>query len=933
MGVKHVRRGSGKRSLQSKTLLGRLRIRSKLNMLLGLPLAAVLLVATPFVITQASNAASAQATADAAGNAREVGGLIWELQRERLLTAAYLASPHSDPGQMQKQQKKVDDTAAQVRTSIGAGISDELSSALARLGSLPEVRQNALRRGIAPDVVARTYHSMVDAIIDSLRLAVQQTSDAEGTRQLVALDALLHANEFGELHGMAFIATAVNKQAGQKLLDDGAAQAELFVERFVQQADVDHAALEVSVVEGDTGRAVEALQGQLPDPKNASAVEAFATTALNTVSAQSGLRRTVQDRVTSQITDASASRADSAASLAWLIGGGAAALFALVALLSVVVSRSIASPLKKLTEAATNVADLAETELVRVSDTEEGVQRQPIRLAEIEVNTADELGQLAVAFNRVQSTASGLVERQAVTRHNVSLMFANVAQRTQNLVGRQLALVDELERNEQDSRLLASLYRLDHLSTRLRRNADNLLVVAGSREENVLGSPMELATALRSALAEIEDYQRVRISDMPEVTVSSALGTDMVLLFAELLENATSFSPPDTFVEVSAAFGADGSCVVIIVDHGIGMKPPRLAEENQRLVERERLDVAPTSVLGLFVVGRLARRHGLNVILVPTPSGGITARVTVPPMSFSRPMSAALADPEPPPIPIPEPAPEPVYSPPPALGSVGSVAPPAGKLPVPEVPSVAIPPARPTAGFSWFPAFEGQEVPQPVGQQPPAAVRAFHTGEQPVIRSPKPASEPVAVSGNAVSGNGNRQTGHLVGSLGPKDGESRGGLRRRVAGAQLPGAAVVPTAGSTPAKTPEPPVRQPQHDPDAARDAFDGFQTAFASVAATPEVTPPPAEPAPAPEPAPVPAAAPNPAGTERAGLTRRIPGANLAPGLRTTTRANSQSTARPPAAPPMRLRDPASDRASFDAFSSGFARAVDSDPTKESTR
>ncbi|TCO62365.1 sensor histidine kinase [Actinocrispum wychmicini] len=910
--MKHVRRGAGKRSLQSKTLLGRLRIRSKLNLLLGLPLAAVLLVATPFVITQASSAASAQVTADAAGNTRELGGLIWELQRERLLTAAYIASPHSDPGQMQKQQRKVDDTVAQVRASLGTGISDELTSALARLGSLPEVRQNALRRGIAPDVVARTYHAMVDAIIGSLRLVAQQTSDAAGTRQLTALDALLHANEFGELRGMAFIATAVNKQAGQKLLDDCGAQAALFVERFVQQADVEHAGLEVSVVEGDTGRAVEALQGSLPDPKSSSAVEAYASTALNTVSSQSGLRRTVQDRVTSQITDAATSRADSAATLAWLIGGGAAGLFALVLLLSVVVSRSIASPLRKLTDAATSVADLAETELVRVSDTEEGVVEQaPVRLAEIEVNTADELGQLAVAFNRVQSTASGLVERQAVTRRNVSLMFANVAQRTQNLVGRQLALVDELERNEQDSRLLASLYRLDHLSTRLRRNADNLLVVAGSREENVLGSPIQLATALRSALAEIEDYQRVRISDMPEVTLSSVMGTDLVLLFAELLENAASFSPPDTFVEVSTAFGADGSCVVIIVDHGIGMKPPRLAEENQRLVERERLDVAPTSVLGLFVVGRLARRHMLNVMLVPTPSGGITARVTMPPTSFSRPMAAVLTEPElPAPMPVQEPMPLPAALPP--------VAPPPGRLPVPDVPSVAIPPARHTAGFAWFPAFESQD-----GWQSPAP--AFHTGEQPVIRSPKPASEPVAVSGN-----GNRQAaGHMGGRLGPNDGESRSGLRRRVAGAQLPGAATVPTPTESVPAPPPPPARHAQHDPVAARDAFDGFQTAFANVAATPEVTPPPAEPAPPTEPEPVPAAqAQVPA--ERAGLSRRIPGANLAPGLR--SRAISQPSARP-TAPPMRLRDPASDRASFDAFSSGFARAVDSDPTKESTR
>ena len=130
--------------------------------------------------------------------------------------------------------------------------------------------------------------------------------------------------------------------------------------------------------------------------------------------------------------------------------------------------------------------------------------------------------QLAAAFNRVQSTAAELLDRQASNRRNVSLMFANVARRTQNLVHRQLAVVDELERNEQDPKLLDGLYRLDHLSTRLRRSADKLLVVAGSREQAMITGPIELATALRSALAEIEDYKRVRLGALVQCHVGVA---------------------------------------------------------------------------------------------------------------------------------------------------------------------------------------------------------------------------------------------------------------------------------------------------------------------------------------------------------------------------------------------------------------------------
>jgi signal transduction histidine kinase len=902
--MKHLKTPS-RRGRKNTKLLGRLGIRGKLNLLLLLPLAAVLLVSTPFVVVQANSAASAGSTADSARYAREVGGLVWELQRERLLTAAYLASPRSDSQAMERQQRKVDDTVSQVRSSLGEDLTEELASALVRVGSLNELRQGALQRGISVDSVARTYHAVVEAIIDSLRLVPQLTSDAEGTRQLTALEALLLSNEYGELEGMALIATAVNRTTGQIVLNDATQQAKMFTERFVQQADLEHAGLVVQVAEGEPANAVQGLAGRIPtDTRNSAAIESYANEALTVVGAQSGLRRTVQDRVTSQITDAATARADSAQSVAWLVGGGAAALFALVAALTVFVSRSIANPLKKLTEAATDVAQLAETELVRVSDTEVAEQQKP-RLTEIKVSSSDEIGQLAVAFNRVQSTAARLVERQAVTRHNVSLMFANVAQRTQNLVGRQLALVDELERNEQDSRLLERLYQLDHLSTRLRRNADNLLVVSGTRTDSGLGGPTLLSNAMRSALAEIEDYQRVRLADMPEVTLPSSLGSDLILVFAELMENATSFSPPDSFVDVSTAFTNEGACVISVTDHGIGMKPAQLLEENRRLVDRERLDVAPTSVLGLFVVGRLARRHALGVDLIPTHGGGITARLLIPATLFSRPMPAA-----PPPVQQPQAVPQQQAQ---------------SRVQVPDVPQMRIPPAQHNAGFSWFPAnFQGPaEISMPV-MPPPLALQ--------------PAPVPVAAVPAPVAAEA--------------PGEGRAGLKRRVAGAQIPGGASIPPPSKlgVPAavRAPEPvaplaPKAAPKHDAAAARAAMDGFQDAFARGAVAPladlpsaptvqarPVARPEPEPAPAPQVSP-PAAKP----IQRDGLTRRVPGANLAPGLRA---AKAQSPPLLRSAPKQyKARDPEAEKASLDAFATGLARAlvpeeaVDTDPMKES--
>ena len=656
--------------------LGRFGIRGKLNILLLLALATVLVVSMPFIAGQVGNARSAGDTANSAQDARELGGLIWELQRERLVTTAYLAAPNAASTDLAEQQRKVDSIADQVQTALGPDASDELAASLVRLGSLKEPRQSALLRGISPDRVARTYHAVIGALIDALRLVPQDTGDASGTRQLAALDALLRANEFNAEREMALIVAAVDPQTGLVQLANASAQAPLFIEQFVQQADADQAGLVVQVDQGDGARRINDLARVVTTRRQGGSPDPLVADAFSAATAQLTARRTVQDQVTSQIADAATNRASRANLIALFVGIGAIILFGLVAALAIALSRSIANPLRRLTSAATTVADLANAELTKVTDSEESDGQVP-HLPPIEVSSSDELGQLAAAFNRVQSTATMLVERQAVRRTNVSLMFANVAQRTQNLVGRQLTLVDELERNEQDGRLLASLYRLDHLSTRLRRTADNLLVVAGSRGETRITGPIPLTTALRSALAEIEEYQRVKLDSVEEITLRASVGSDAVLMFAELLDNATSFSPPQSIVEIRTEFPADGSCLVRIVDQGIGMTAERLAEENARLVERERLDIAPTKVLGLFVIGRLARRHSLGIQLVETPGGGVTAEVAIPATLYIREHAPELA---------------PAHISPP-------VTPPQRALP----PELVIPAARHVEGFSWFP--------------------------------------------------------------------------------------------------------------------------------------------------------------------------------------------------------------------------------------
>jgi signal transduction histidine kinase len=816
--------------------INRLRVRGKLNLLLLLPLLAVVLVAVPYVAGEVRNARSASTTAEAARDARQLGALVWELQRERLLTAGFIASPADNGVELLRQHQAVNDAVASVTGSLGPDASDELESALTRVGSLNELRDGALHRGVSLDSVARAYHAVIEAVIDALRLVPQRTSDAEGTRELTALDALLRANEESTLYGMALIAAAYSPGAGVELLKDAASRADQFTERFVEQADPDQAAQVVLVDQGEAARRVDAVAGRLPSAKGPAAVLAFAQDALHAADSQSALRRLVQDRVTSEIADAAGGRASAAQAVAWTVGLGIALLFVLVASLALVVSRSIARPLQRVTRAATNVAELAGAELVRVGDVDGTEEAPPPRLAAIEVASGDEVGELALAFNRVQATAAQLVERQIVSRRNVSLMFTNVAQRTRNLVSRQLAVVDELERDEENSAVLAHLYRLDHLATRLRRNAENLLVLAGSREEARIKRPTPLATTLRAALTEIEEYQRVRLADICEVTLAPEPASDLVLVFAELLENATTFSPPESTVEVGSDLTLDGTCRVTVVDHGMGMAAHRMAEENRRLVERERLEIAPTSVLGLFVVGRLGRRHGVGVELSPTPGGGTTATVTIPASLFR----IGIVD-----------------VPPPPTGPVRATA--GLRRPALAAPPLVVP-GPPTDGFTWF------------------------------AKPPVPPAAPAHPNGGAP---------------GP-DPSPTDAPRRRVPGAQLPAGSAVPQGPGA-----------GQRDPAAARARMAEYQ------AAVPRTTP--VEPA-APAQAPAQPAMPT--------LTRRVPGAHLAPGLRD----RQPGTAAPPVSG-QRVRDPDTERARFDSYTSGWAQAAarpdprrsDHGPTKES--
>ncbi|MEW1725179.1 nitrate- and nitrite sensing domain-containing protein [Streptomyces sp. NPDC093109] len=294
-----------------------------------------------------------------------------------------------------------------------------------------------------------------------------------------------------------------------------------------------------------------------------------------------------------------------------------------------VVARSMIRSLRRLQDTATRVAQDRLPELVKqLSDSDP--QDVDTSVESVGVHSRDEIGKVAAAFDDVHREAVRLAAEQALLRGNVNAMFTNLSRRSQGLIQRQLSLISELESREADPDQLSSLFKLDHLATRMRRNGENLLVLAGEEPGRRWTRPVPLVDVLRAAASEVEQYERIELSSVPTTEVAGRVVNDLVHLLAELLENATSFSSPQTKVRVTGHALPDGRVLVEIHDTGIGLSPEDLAAINERLASPPTVDVSVSRRMGLFVVGRLSLRHGIRIQLRPSDSGGTTALVMLP---------------------------------------------------------------------------------------------------------------------------------------------------------------------------------------------------------------------------------------------------------------------------------------------------------------
>jgi signal transduction histidine kinase len=325
--------------------------------------------------------------------------------------------------------------------------------------------------------------------------------------------------------------------------------------------------------------------------------------------------------------------------VALALAGGQAIAIAAVVVIAVALALSLYMAGKQREDALQHrfgraIALANEVATVRLPEALEAARDgRPVTDAQVPLvpDVRDELTELMAALDRTQRTAITLASEQGRLRRQAGEMFTDLGRRHQSLLGRTLALVAELEANEHDPATVADLLRLDHLLTRMRRNAESLLVLAGSEPGRGWKDALALDEVVRVALGEIEAFDRVDIGVLePDRVVGRAVGAVSHVL-AELLENATVFSPPDSHVTVNGLRRPDGY-LLSVVDRGIGLRPNDLSAANARLTQFRTVEFTPPRRLGLAVVAELARRHGIVVQLADAPGGGTTASVLLPPV-------------------------------------------------------------------------------------------------------------------------------------------------------------------------------------------------------------------------------------------------------------------------------------------------------------
>ncbi|PSL53987.1 signal transduction histidine kinase [Saccharothrix carnea] len=622
------------------------RLPTKLTAVLLIPTVAAVALGGLRVNSDLADAADLNRLANQIQLESAVADLVQQLQRERDLSASHVASGRElDRVVLDRQLRRVEDTVQALNAKIAdlsADLDDEVvtrfrraSSQLDRLNSL----RNAVRETNYPsDAVLRTYSESVESLLDLGEQAIAGINQPELVRLHLATNAIARIKE--QESRKRGIMLDVFQRGGfgpgqERLLL--AANAELDAARndFRKSATPDQAKIYDDTV---TGLIVDTANDMQETALNLAAARAPMTSLrpekwdiASTLTVN--LTRDVENLLLEQLQNRTDELTGAARNAAFRDSGIVLGALLLALVMALFVARSILNPLRTLRRTALEVADHGLPEAVnRILADPNPQEAAKTAIAPVPITTREEVGQVARAFDAVHGEAVRLAAEQALLRDNVNSMFVNLSRRSQALVERQLNLIDRLEQDEQDPDQLASLFELDHLATRMRRNSENLLVLSGTDLSRRLTRPVPAAEVLGAAVSEVEQYARVQVGQTPELTVQGRAVNDLVHLIAELLDNATAFSDPVTKVTVRTARTRKGELAIEIQDRGVGMGEQELIDANQRLADPPDVDVAVSRRMGLYVVARLAKRHDIKVRLRSNEDieGGTTALVLVP---------------------------------------------------------------------------------------------------------------------------------------------------------------------------------------------------------------------------------------------------------------------------------------------------------------
>ncbi|MFE9959493.1 nitrate- and nitrite sensing domain-containing protein [Micromonospora sp. NPDC005299] len=625
---------------------------SKLGLIMIVPTIATVVVGTSGLVDHLETLNNANRAGDLANLIAYSGDLADTLQDERVASVLFLGSTEVQTrAQYQESYNRANQRVDQAKVpysgqrreidDLPRTFESKLKVVDQGLADLPGTRSQVSNGKLTSDAAQTTYESLISDLLTIRDSAIQLAGDNDLSDRMRAAAAVARQKEYLAQRRVivheALNGKRLTPNLREQFIASGTGQTQA-LESFKAVANQDDSEFFDQTVSGSDLRKADRYtsliransSGDLSKPP-------FGTDEWDaTMVANSKLIRTVEDRLDGNVVrQAGEVRSDTQRQV-FLETGLLLSMLLLAILFAYLVARSMARSLRDLRQGALSVAQYGLPQAVaRLRDPQVTGQLSPVQLANqiaepLPVRSKDEFGQVTEAFNAVHLEAVRTAAEQAALRASVATMFVNLARRSQILVDRLIGHLDRLERGEEDPDRLAELFQLDHLATRMRRNDENLLVLAGADSTRVQREPAALIDVLRAAQSEVEHYTRIEFGVIDrDIEVSAHAVNDLVHLVAELFDNATAFSPPDSQIMVEARRVGDRASLYV-EDRGIGISHEQLRELNERLATPPQVDVAVSRMMGLVVVARLASRHGVKVELRPGADRGTVADVTLP---------------------------------------------------------------------------------------------------------------------------------------------------------------------------------------------------------------------------------------------------------------------------------------------------------------